>query len=52
MLILMPLKQRKVKNVVFLDVCRVALERNDVSKERIATIFRATKNGELGKRWQ
>jgi hypothetical protein len=37
-----------VKNAVFWDLCRVALVRTDVSEERIASIIRVTRIGELG----
>jgi hypothetical protein len=37
-----------MNNGVFWDVTRVALVRTDISKERIASIIRVTRNGELG----
>jgi hypothetical protein len=37
-----------MKNAVFTDVMPVALLRIDVSEERIASIMKATRIGELG----
>jgi hypothetical protein len=37
-----------MKNVVFWDVTSVALVRTDVSEERIASIIRVSRIGELG----
>jgi hypothetical protein len=41
-------RKRKIENAVFRDVCRVVLVRTDASEERIASIIRATRIGELG----
>jgi hypothetical protein len=38
-----------MKNAVFLDVTLVVLIRTDVSEERIASVMRVTRIGELGK---